>query len=185
MKLKIRSKIKPSFFPILTIAIGVILGGVIGWSSPEPVRRDILVKARQYAYDPPVIKVNKGDTLHIKLTSLDVVHGFFVEGYDIDARIFSHQKKFNIRHPSEGEKWTEVEELVLITDKTGKFRYRCSNTCGTMHPFMQGELVVQPNTTYHAGVGGIVGLFFGMIWMFSRRVKAQDEPVHVLKIESD
>ncbi|MBU0558140.1 MAG: hypothetical protein KKD86_19050 [Bacteroidetes bacterium] len=178
-------KLKKSILLILIIIIGSVTGVLIGWSSPDPVSRNILIKARQYAYDPPVIKVNKGDTLHIKLTSLDVVHGFFVEGYDIDARIFSHQKKFNMRHPSEGEKWTEVEELVLITDKTGKFRYRCSNTCGTMHPFMQGELIVQPNTTYHAGVGGIVGLFLGMIWMFTRRIKRQDPSVQISRIDSN
>lgn len=180
-----KQKLKNSILVIITITISSLIGVLIGWSSSEPVRRDILVKARQYAYDPPVIKVNRGDTLHIKLTSLDVVHGFFVEGYDIDARIFSHQKKFKIRHPSEGEKWTEVEELVIITDKTGKFRYRCSNTCGSMHPFMQGELIVQPNTTYHAGVGGIVGLFLGMIWMFFRRAKMQDAPGQISRIESD
>lgn len=138
----------------------------------EPTSHHIIVKARQYAFEPPVIRVNLGDTLHIKLASLDVVHGFFLEGYDIDAEIFAHQKTFNIRRPSKDEEWSEVDELVIITDRRGKFRYRCSHTCGSMHPFMQGELIVQPNTPFHAGVGAVIGLFTGMLWMFYRQGKS-------------
>ncbi|MFQ5604665.1 MAG: hypothetical protein ACE5HS_15450 [bacterium] len=164
-----RSKLISMALPILTTIIGSIIGGVVGWSSPEPTQQDIFIKARQYAFEPSVIRVNRGDTLHIKLVSLDVVHGFFVEGYDIDAEIFAHQKTFHIRHPSNSDTWSEVDELVLIADRRGKFRYRCSHTCGSMHPFMQGELIVQPNTPYHAGVGAVFGLFIGMLWLFARR----------------
>jgi cytochrome c oxidase subunit 2 len=166
-----RFKLKSGLLLILTTIIGSIIGVVLGWSSPEPIRRDILIKARQYAFEPSVIRVNRGDTLHIKLVSLDVVHGFFVEGYDLDAEIFANQKTFNIRHPSTDEEWLEVDELVIIADRRGKFRYRCSHTCGSLHPFMQGELIVEPNTPNHAGFGGVFGLFIGMMWNFARRGK--------------
>lgn len=166
-----RSKPQSVTLLILATIIGGMLGGAIGWSSPEPTRHDIFIKARQYAFEPSVIRVNRGDTLHIKLASLDVVHGFFLEGHDVDAEIFAQQKTFNMRHPETGKGWSEVDELVLITNRRGKFRYRCSHTCGSMHPFMQGELIVQPNTPYHAGVGGVFGLFIGMMWLFVQRGK--------------
>lgn len=161
-----KSKIRLIWIPVIITLIGGLMGSAIGWQSPEPVRRDILVKARRYAYNPEKIIVNKGDTLHIKLVSLDVTHGFFLEGYDLDARVSSGVKKFKYRHPSEGYNWKETDELVIIVDRKGKFRYRCSQTCGTMHPFMNGEMIVQPNTPYHASVGGIIGFFIGMILMF-------------------
>ncbi|MFQ5652946.1 MAG: hypothetical protein ACE5IY_23710 [bacterium] len=163
------SKLKSAPLLIFASIIGCVVGGFMGWSSPDPARRDVLIKARQYAFDPAVIRVNRGDTLHIKLVSLDVVHGFYLEGHDVDAEIFAHQKTFNVRHLSDNESWSEVDELVIVTNRRGKFRYRCSHTCGSMHPFMQGELIVQPNTPYHAGVGGVLGLFVGMVWLFVQR----------------
>jgi heme/copper-type cytochrome/quinol oxidase subunit 2 len=167
------SKLKSIIFAILIMAIGSIISVSIGWFyfSTAPAKHNILIKARQYAFEPSVIKVNRGDTLHIKIISLDVVHGFFVEGYNIDAEIFANQKKFNFRHPYTDNKWQETDELVIITNRTGKFRYRCSHSCGSMHPFMQGELVVQPNTLYQAGIGSVFGLFVGVLWIFIRREK--------------
>jgi heme/copper-type cytochrome/quinol oxidase subunit 2 len=159
------------YIPLFATVIGALVSIMIGRSNIDPESREILIKARQYAYEPPLIQVNRGDTLHITLRSLDVVHGFYVEGYDTDAKIFANQKKFKYRRPSEGEKWEEVDKLTIITDKTGKFRYRCSHTCGTMHPFMQGELVVHPNTPYHAGIGACFGLAVGMLGMFLIRSK--------------
>ncbi|MFQ5561126.1 MAG: hypothetical protein ACE5FU_11160 [Nitrospinota bacterium] len=149
-----------------------MMGIFFSSTGEKPTSRDIFIKARQYAFEPAVLHVNKGDTLNIRLTSLDVVHGFYLEGYDLDAEIFAHSKTFNIRHPSKEEEWTEVEAITLITNRRGKYRYRCSHTCGTMHPFMQGELIVQPNTPFHAGVGSVLGLFLGMIWVFIRPQKA-------------
>lgn len=162
-----KRKLIAIFIFVFTSVIGGLGGAMIGWQKPAPITREITIKARQYAYDPSIIHVNKGDTLRIKLVSLDVMHGFFVEGYDIDAHVSANQKGFKLRHPSQGDKWTDVEELVLIASRTGKFRYRCSHTCGTMHPFMLGELIVEPNIVYHAGVGAIIGIFLGMLLMFT------------------
>lgn len=168
--MKVTDKFKGKIWlPILIAIIGGSIAYFIGHSTPSPIKRDILIKARQYAYEPSKIIVNIGDTLHIKLTSLDVVHGFFVEGYDADAEIYPGNKKFKFRKPSEGYEWEEIEELVLVMNKNGKFRYRCSHTCGTMHPFMQGELIVRPNSPYHAGIGGFIGFVLGIILMLAKK----------------
>ncbi len=131
--------------------------------------RTFTIKARQYAYDPGRIVVNRGDEIHIRLASLDVVHGFFLEGHDIDAliepgtRVEDTWPPFKFRRPSEGKEYTEVEEIVFTAERSGKFRYRCSHTCGTLHPFMQGELIVGPNYPYLAGIGGAVGMLVAAV----------------------
>jgi len=155
---------------LITIIFGVI-GFLISNYSAKPISRYILIKARQYAYEPNRFEVNAGDTLHIKLISLDVVHGFYLEGYDLDAEIPANVKTFKVRHPSEGNNWKDTSEIVIIANRKGKFRYRCSHTCGTMHPFMQGEMIVQPNNLFHAGLGAVIGFVIGMLLMIYLKTK--------------
>lgn len=145
--------------------VGALAGGLAGSGTEAPASKNITIKARQYAYDPPKIIANKGDTLLLELASLDVVHGFYLEGYDVDAEIHPGINTFKIRKPSEGYNWETADVITVILTRRGKFRYRCSHTCGTMHPFMQGELIVKPNTPYHAGLGGIAGFAIGLFMM--------------------
>ncbi len=138
-----------------------------------PSSKTVTIRARQYAYDPDRLEVNRGDTVHIRLVSLDVFHGCFLEGYDIDAEVQANLKTFRLRHPSNGWNWRDVEELCFVASRPGLFKYRCSHTCGTMHPFMQGELIVRPNTPLHAGLGGAVGLAAGMVFASFRALKGR------------
>lgn len=139
------------------IAFGVILAA--SDVSGDGTIKEFDVVARQYAYNPPVIVVDKGDEVHIRLSSLDVIHGFFLEGHDIDAMIEPGKLEFKLRHPSESKEYTPAKEIVFTASRPGKFRYRCSHTCGSLHPFMQGELIVRPNYPFAAAMGGAVGIF--------------------------
>lgn len=151
-------------------ALGVGLAWQFGaWTRARPQERRVLVTARQYAYEPPRIHVNQGDTIRLRLISKDVIHGFFLEGHDLDGEIRPQQRKFIVRHPQSGRAEEEVEEIAFVAKRRGKFRYRCSHTCGTLHPFMNGELIVDPNTPLHAGIGGTVGLFLGAMLALGRR----------------
>lgn len=164
-------KNKLIIIPIMLTLLGASIGLLVGWSNIKPQKRDITIKARQYSYDPEKLEVNKGDTLIIRLVSLDVVHGFYLEGYDIDAEIQANQKTFRFRHPSKGFNWKDTSEIALIVNKSGKYRYRCSHTCGSMHPFMQGELIVKPNNVLNSGIGGIIGFALGFLLMIYRNIK--------------
>jgi cytochrome c oxidase subunit 2 len=104
--------------------------------------REIEVVARQFAYDPPIIKVNKGDHITVTLTSKDVLHGFYLDGYGIDEEI----------RPGEKVRFS------FVANKPGKFPFRCSHTCGVFHPFMIGNLIVSPNYLFHASIGLCFGL---------------------------
>ncbi len=148
---------------ILIVFVCALIPPLIVGSSPGGAKKEFFIKARQYAYDPPKITVNKGDEVHIKLASMDVIHGFFLEGHDIDAQIEPGVRKFKLRHPSQTREFSEVDEIVFTADSPGKFRFRCSHTCGTMHPFMQGEMIVNPNYPFLAGTGGAVGILISAV----------------------
>ena len=122
------------------------------WLQPRPADRVITVEAQKYGYTPAVIRVNKGDRITLRLKAKDVTHGFFLEGHDLDAKTRPEMPSFWVRRPSTGEEYRMVDEVTFVAGQEGKFRFRCSTTCGYMHPFMQGELIVQPNRLFPASV---------------------------------
>jgi heme/copper-type cytochrome/quinol oxidase subunit 2 len=137
--------------------------------------RNITITAHKYAYDPPTLQVNRGDRVHIRLVSKDVTHGFYLEGYDLDAKVRPDNPTFWMRRPSEQKEYKEVEEISFVANRPGKFRYRCSITCGYMHPFMQGELIVRPNYLFSTSVGLSLALAAGML-LILRRPNAGGQP---------
>jgi heme/copper-type cytochrome/quinol oxidase subunit 2 len=151
---------------LLTGAAAGVLCGRFGQAAPQ--ERYVSITAHKYAYDPAVVHVNKGDRIHLSLASKDVMHGFFLEGYDLDAQLPPGDFNFRVRRPSESKEFESTDEVVFVASHTGKFRFRCSNTCGYMHPFMQGELIVDPNYLYSASVGMAVALALGMVVSFRR-----------------
>ncbi len=166
----------------LIVGLLLLLGGVAGFFSVHfgqspPQERTLTITAHQYAYDPPILRVNRGDRVTIRLVAEDVTHGFYLEGYDLDAKVRPENPTFWVRHPSQGEEFEEVEEISFVANRTGKFRYRCSNTCGYMHPFMQGELIVSPNYLYPSSIGMSLGLLVGMLWIFRRTANAPPVPL--------
>ena len=158
-------RIKTFGLKALIIVVGTGVGLLwAGWGTGEPQQRSFVIKARKYAFDPSRLEVNRGDRITIRLEATDVTHGFYLEGHDIDAKFRPDMPTFWLRHPSQNpEEYEEVEEVSFVADRTGKFRYRCSITCGTMHPFMQGELIVRPNYLFSGSVGLAVSLTFVML----------------------
>jgi len=98
----------------------------------SPATREIRVEARQFAFSPHRLRVRQGDRVIIELAAMDVTHGLYVDGYGVET---SADPGVPAR-------------LEFVADRAGKFRYRCSVTCGPLHPFMIGELVVEPNTPF-------------------------------------
>lgn len=119
---------------VLMVALALV---PISTASAGPTVREVDVKASLFAWDPPVIRVHQGDRVVMNLTSQDIVHGIYIDGYEENVLILPGQ----------------VTRLEFIADKTGKFRYRCSFTCGNMHPFMIGEMVVEDNNFYATAIG--------------------------------
>jgi heme/copper-type cytochrome/quinol oxidase subunit 2 len=119
------------------------MAGLVVAFAPLPVqhialqKRTFRIEARQFAYSPSELKVNSGDTVNIQLLSTDVVHGLYVDGYDISVEADPGQTR----------------TLSFVADKPGSFRFRCNVTCGAMHPFMIGKLNVGSNTWLFRSIG--------------------------------
>jgi heme/copper-type cytochrome/quinol oxidase subunit 2 len=153
------------------IGLILVLGGLGGLlfaavHRAPPQDRTFTITAHKYAYDPPVLRVNRGDRIHLQLVARDVTHGFYLGGYDLEAKMRPENGTFWARQPSQGGDYKEVEEISFVASHPGKFRYRCSITCGYMHPFMQGELIVSPIYLYSTSVGLSVGMALGMLLLF-------------------
>ena len=119
-------------FAIVAITSLLILGALFAplpVAASAPQARTIEISARQFAYEPATVHVNRGDTLTFHLESLDAAHGLSVDGYDVNIQA----------EPGKSA------SITFSVDKEGTFKFRCSISCGALHPFMIGELNVEPN----------------------------------------
>ena len=90
---------------------------------------DMPLTVEKFAFSPPRVSVEAGDRVTFRIRSLDITHGFAVEGTGVDATILPGR---------------EVR-VTVQAGRPGKIRYRCSVICGPLHPFMVGEIIVEPN----------------------------------------
>lgn len=128
-------------------ALAVIFAPLPG-SAAAPVERVFHVQAERFAYTPAVIQVNPGDRVILSLEALDVVHGLAVDGYDVQITA----------EPGRSAR------ISFTADRTGSFRFRCSVSCGNLHPFMIGKLQVGTNSLFLRSIGlAFVALAAGLV----------------------
>jgi cytochrome c oxidase subunit 2 len=81
-------------------------------------------------WSPEIITVNKGDTVRLRITATDVVHGFAIGQLGIDVGTII---------PG------EVTTVEFVANEVGRFTYYCNVWCSPHHPRMRGTLeVVDP-----------------------------------------
>ncbi|MDO8557644.1 MAG: cupredoxin domain-containing protein [bacterium] len=95
----------------------------------EEVRtfKEFTVTATQFTFEPSVIRVTKGDVVRLKLVNADVAHGIVIPEFNVNlmagAGVF--------------------QTTEFTADKAGIFDFYCSVYCGSGHPGMRGQLVVE------------------------------------------
>ena len=142
------------------ILLLLVMAGLVVAFAPLPVQsiapqeRTFRIEAGQFAYSPSELKVNPGDTVTIQLVSTDVVHGLYVDGYNVSIEADPGQ----------------TTTLTFVADKPGSFRFRCNVTCGAMHPFMIGKLNVGRNNWLFRSIGLAALAIMGV--MISKKPKA-------------
>ncbi len=132
---------------VLISLLSVALGSFLPFPTGAPQTREITVGAKQFSYSPERISVNKGDRVILRLQPEDVSHGLYVDGYGVET------------HAAPKEEGV----VEFVADNPGTHRFRCSVTCGVMHPFMVGEVVVEPNTPFQGAAAAILVLALGVV----------------------
>jgi heme/copper-type cytochrome/quinol oxidase subunit 2 len=128
----------PRFSLLLFLTAGLVVAfAPLPVPTATPQARTFRIDAGQYAYSPSELFVNPGDTVTLELVSTDVVHGIYIDGYDLSVEADPGQ----------------TQTLSFIADKPGSFRFRCNITCGAMHPFMIGKLTVGTNNWLYRSIG--------------------------------
>jgi cytochrome c oxidase subunit 2 len=119
----------------------------------QPTDRQVTLDARMFAFAPARLRVDRGDRVTLTLHSVDVVHGVHVDGYGVEV----------VAEPG------KPATTRFVADRAGKFRLRCSVTCGSLHPFMIGELVVGPNLPFWRAVAALLVVTVGGLATFGLR----------------
>jgi len=89
--------------------------------------KEFKITAKQFAFEPEIIEVSKGDRIRLIVTSVDVPHGISIPEYGINERL----------NPG------EPVAIEFIADKEGDFTAFCSTFCGSGHSNMKGKIIVK------------------------------------------
>jgi|SRR3954463_10812682 cytochrome c oxidase subunit 2 len=93
-----------------------------------PGRYEAHVVSKMWSFKPSKLKVPKGSVIDFYLTSSDVVHGFYIDGTDVNL--------------------TAIPDSVTYAQarftKPGKYQVVCHEFCGAGHHDMYGFIEVTP-----------------------------------------
>ena len=133
----------------------VLFGAVYSWivlddiEAKDPDRMQVEVTAQQFAwrFDYPELGVTSnelhvpvGRQIELSLTSLDVIHAFWVPEWRIKRDVV----------PA-GPGGDEIDRTVVVTpDVEGTYSVVCTELCGTGHSTMRAFTVVEPQTDFEA-----------------------------------
>lgn len=160
-------KIKRLFLILVALCMTLMLFSCSKSPTFSRPQKEIEIRAKRFSYTPNTIKVDKGDIVVLRLISEDVTHGFYLDGYGVEFFV------------PPGESRT----VNFKADKAGRFTFRCSKTCGELHPYMIGSLYVEPNYRFaFSGLGLLLigGLFVTLVF----RGKINDKILGVFNPEA-
>src|SRR5512144_2108475 len=146
-----RSRLSPRWIVIGLLALLIVV-------LPSPIalaastEQHFRIEASQFQYTPETIQVRPGDHVTIDLVATDVVHGLYLDGYDLNVTADPGQ----------------TASLSFVADRSGSFRLRCSVTCGALHPFMIGKLNVGSNDLLWRAIGLGALAVVASIWVIRR-----------------
>jgi cytochrome c oxidase subunit 2 len=92
-----------------------------------PDRYEAVVVARAWGFTPTEIRVPAGARVTFRVASLDVIHGFHVEGTRINLMVLPGQ----------------ISELSYTFDQPGEHLMICHEYCGVGHHGMAGKVIAE------------------------------------------
>jgi polyferredoxin len=161
------------YFPpiIIILLFGLVPAFVCQLFTKLPVDKYIHVTSFRYGKEPSVIRCNRGDRIHLTFSTNDTGHSFFLEEFDIDAKVSPSRQEVEVFKPSDPSKSSVRKREVTFTAShagvsnylVAKSIYRCHVWCGPMHAFELGKLVIFPNTLLVFSLGIAIGIL--LLWI--------------------
>jgi len=163
---------KRSINILIIFGFGFIPALICQLFTHEPIDRYIHVRSFRYGKDPSVIRCYRGDRLHLTFSTDDTGHSFYLEEFDIDAKISPARDKVEVFKTSDPTQKSYLTKELTFTAKhpgilnylVAKSNYRCHVWCGPMHAFELGKLIILPNTLLVFSLGCLIGILF--LWIF-------------------
>ena len=93
---------------------------------PNAPLKEFELVVKQFAFEPAVVTVEKGDHVKLYITNADVTHGISIPAFHVSTRL--DPKKVNV--------------VEFSADKVGMFEFRCNVFCGSGHGKMLGAIEV-------------------------------------------
>ena len=145
---------RPRSLIVAATILSVLAALVVPWPASVSVAQHVRfdLTARQFAFEPATIRVNRGDTVTIHLVSQDAEHGLYLDGYGVNMQA----------EPGRSS------EITFVVDREGSFEFRCSVTCGPLHPFMIGKLSVEPDLSFARALAATLIASVGAVVFFWR-----------------
>lgn len=170
---------------LIILLFGTIPAIICQFFTSEPTSRYIHMSSFRYGKEPSVIRCNRGDTLHMTFSTGDTGHSFFLEEFDIDAKVSPSREEVEVFKASDpSSKSLRTRELTFVARHPGiknyvvsKSNYRCHVWCGPMHAFELGKLIILPNTLLVFSLGCLAGIL--LLWFLGISGKFAGEKITV------
>ncbi len=96
----------------------------------EGTENELFMVAKVFSFDPAFVRVPAGVSINMHITSADVMHGFYIQGSNINLQIVPGQ----------------VTTLRYTFKYPGTYNVICNEYCGIGHHNMVTRFVVTPPT---------------------------------------
>lgn len=88
---------------------------------------EVIMTLQIFSFTPSEIEIPVGSTVHFKMTSKDVIHGFQVVGTNLNAMVTPGY----------------IQEATQTFDKPGEYLVLCNEYCGAGHQMMSTTITVK------------------------------------------
>ena len=88
---------------------------------------EVHLLSKMWVFEPARIEIPAGSKVTIYTTSIDVLHGFHIEGKAVNLMSIPGA----------------VNKMEVVFNKPGTYKIICNEYCGVGHPAMYGEIIVK------------------------------------------
>ena len=88
---------------------------------------EVIMTLQIFSFTPSEIEIPVGSTVHFKMTSKDVIHGFQVVGTNLNAMVTPGY----------------IQKATQTFDKPGEYLVLCNEYCGAGHQMMSTTITVK------------------------------------------